>query len=52
MLAQRISLHSFWCLPQGKREKIEIMEFNVQLQNINLLYLGATVLILLDRSCA
>ena len=40
----------YWCLPQGKRTASEQREFDGQLRNINLLYLGFSVLILVDLS--
>ena len=41
----------FWCMPQGKsKTAVEKREFATMLPNINLLYLTATVLILLDMS--
>uniref|UniRef100_A0A6T8Z4W3 Heterokaryon incompatibility domain-containing protein n=1 Tax=Haptolina ericina TaxID=156174 RepID=A0A6T8Z4W3_9EUKA len=38
------------CMPQGERTKEEQEAFNLMLGNINLLFLGASVLILLDMS--
>ena len=38
------------CLAQGKRTPTDKAEFQRMLANINMLYLGATVLIQLDRS--
>ena len=42
--------YDFWSLPQGKRSDHEEAEFKRQLPSINRLYLGASVLILLDIS--
>ena len=39
-----------WCLPQGKRSKEEQALFDRSLPHINLLYLGCTVLVLMDLS--
>ena len=39
-----------WCLPQGDLTPEEKAEFVRMLREINLLYLGSTVLILLDLS--
>ena len=41
---------SFWCLPQGKRTPVEKVLFQHGLNNVNLLYVGMHVLILLDLS--
>ena len=41
---------SFWCMPQGERTPAEKVEFVHMLQNINVLYLSLSVLILLDLS--
>ena len=38
------------CLPQGRRQYWEDYQFRLTLPNIDLLYIGASVLILLDRS--
>ena len=37
-------------MPQGERTEKQKAEFDMVLPNINLLYLGATVLVLLDLS--
>ena len=37
-------------MPQGERTEKEKAEFDMMLPNINLLYLGATVLVLMDLS--
>ena len=43
--------YDYTCMPQGdKRTPEEKAEFTVMLRNINMLYLGATVLILLDMA--
>ena len=42
--------YDFWCMPQGERTKLEKIEFSHMLRNVNLLYLGMRVLILLDLS--
>ena len=39
-----------WCLPQGVRTPAEELEFKTMLREVNLLYLGMSVLILLDLS--
>ena len=44
------SLADFWCMPQGKRTAAEKVAFDHMLSNINFLYLGCDVLILLDLS--
>ena len=44
------SLADFWCMPQGKRTAAEKLAFDHMLSNINFLYLGCNVLILLDLS--
>ena len=43
-------LGSYWSMPQGKRTPAETEQFRWMLQNANVLYLGARVLILLDLS--
>ena len=40
----------YCCVPQGEKNRLEVQEFSMMLANINLLYLGSTVLILLDQS--
>lgn len=40
----------YCCMPQGFRTDAEEVEFKLMLTNVNMLYLGAAVLILLDRS--
>ena len=40
----------YWCMPQGSRTPSEQAEFDRQLPNINLLYLGGSVLLLVDLS--
>jgi len=40
----------FWCMPQGKRTGPERVQFMHMLKNVNLLYLGTSVLILLELS--
>mmetsp|Transcript_20026 Transcript_20026/g.40664 ORF Transcript_20026/g.40664 Transcript_20026/m.40664 type:complete len:517 (-) Transcript_20026:44-1594(-) len=42
--------YDFWCMAQGKRTDAEKAEFKAMLKQINILYLGATVLILLELS--
>ena len=42
--------YDYFCMPQGKRTDEEKAEFEMMLPNINLLYLGATVLVLMDLS--
>ena len=39
-----------WCLPQGDRTEEEAADFGRMLREVNLLYLGSSVLILLDLS--
>jgi hypothetical protein len=39
-----------WCMPQGNKTTDELEAFDKMLTNVNLLYLGATVLIILDLS--
>ena len=39
-------------MPQGERTPNEEAEFARMLKDINLLYLGASVLIMMDRKCA
>ena len=40
----------FWCMPQGARSGGEKLEFDTMLRNVNLLYLGCSVLAILDLS--
>jgi biotin operon repressor/ribosomal protein L13E len=40
----------FWCMPQGKRTPAETVYFKWMLLNVNLLYLGTKVLLLVDIS--
>ena len=40
----------YWCMPQGQRSAAENAEFKHMLTHANLLYLGCSVLILLDLS--
>jgi len=42
--------YDYWSMPQGKRTEVEAVEFKHMLRNVNLLYLGMRVLILLDLS--
>ena len=42
--------YDYFCMPQGERTDAEKAEFDMMLPNINLLYLGATVLVLMDLS--
>ena len=37
-------------MPQGKKSPAERVQFEFMLQNVNLLYLGLKVLILLDQT--
>lgn len=39
-----------WCMPQGKRTQSEEAEFSQMLANVNMLFLGTRVLLLLDLS--
>jgi len=39
-----------WCMPQGNRTDVEQTSFDLMLSNVNMLYLGASVLIHLDLS--
>ena len=39
-----------WCMPQGERSPEEEASFRAMLANVNLLYLGMSVLVLLDLS--
>ena len=40
----------YWCMPQGKRTRAEKVLFKWMLSNVNLLYLGASVLLVVDIS--
>jgi hypothetical protein len=40
----------YWCMPQGKRTRAEKVLFKWMLSNVNLLYLGARVLLVVDIS--
>lgn len=42
--------YDYWDMPQGERTPAELVEFKHMLSNVNLLYLGMSVLILLDLS--
>ena len=42
--------YDHWCMPQGQRTASENLHFGWMLQNVNFLYLGCAVLILLDIS--
>jgi len=42
--------YDFWCMPQGSKKSVERFEFDEMLHNVNWLFLGARVLILLDLS--
>ena len=42
--------YDFWCMLQGSRSDIEQAEFEDMLGNVNLLYLSARVLIIMDMS--
>ena len=44
-------LRSYSCMYQAPRSFTQDIEFQEMLPNINLLYLGCKVLILLDMSC-
>jgi hypothetical protein len=46
----RLVWYDYWCMPQGTRSRAEGDHFKWMLQHINLLYLGCSVLILLDIS--
>lgn len=45
-----LSRSSYWCMPQGDRSPAEKAQFLWMLENVNSLYLGCCVLILLDLS--
>ena len=40
----------YWCMPQGKRSAAEDLEFKTSLAHANWLYLGASVLLIVDMS--
>lgn len=42
--------YDYWCMPQGERTPAENVWFKWMLANVNLLYLGAKVLLLVDVS--
>ena len=42
--------YDYWCMPQGERSGGEKLEFDTMLRNVNLLYLGCSVLALVDLS--
>ena len=42
--------YDYWCMPQGNRSPSQKLHFGWMLQNVNLLYLGLSVLVLLDIS--
>ena len=42
--------YDYWCMPQGDRSPADLVHFVWMLKNVNLLYLGCSVLILLDIS--
>jgi hypothetical protein len=46
----RYVFYDYMCLPQGDRTAEDKAEFYSMLPNVNLLYVGASVLILLDRT--
>lgn len=48
MMARAPAIADYSCMPQGTRTALEQTEFKVQLPNINLLFLGCEVLVLLD----
>ena len=41
---------SYSCMPQGKRTAVQESAFGLMLSNVNLVFLGCSVLILLDLS--
>ena len=43
--------YDLWCMPQGKRTVGQLARFDWLLSNVNLLFLGCSVLVLLDVSC-
>lgn len=46
-----MSVRSYTSMPQGERTLEEEEEFLRMLKDINLLYLGCSVLIIVDRAC-
>ena len=42
--------YDYWVMPQGKRTPAELERFKWRLRNVNLLYLGSSVLVLVDMS--
>jgi len=40
----------YWCMPQGARSPAEFQEFTLMLSSVNLLYISATVLCIVDLS--
>jgi len=42
--------YDYWCMPQGNRTLAQKVRFDWMLENVNLLYLGLSVIILLDMS--
>ena len=51
LLSRTTCRYDAWCLPQGKeRTEDELADFRRMLKEVNLLYLGTSVLILLDLS--
>uniref|UniRef100_A0A7S2D976 Uncharacterized protein n=1 Tax=Haptolina brevifila TaxID=156173 RepID=A0A7S2D976_9EUKA len=42
--------YDYWCFPQGKRTELEAQDFMWQLSNVNALFLGLSVFILLDSA--
>ena len=42
--------YDYWCMPQGNRSPSDKLHFHWMLGNVNLLYVGCSVLILLDIS--
>ena len=44
------SLGQYWCMPQGERTREEALEFSRMLPEINLLYIGCSVLIIQDNN--
>ena len=41
--------YDYWCMPQLERSEAEEVSFAAMLRSVNLLYLGGTVLVLLDE---
>ena len=42
--------YDYWCMPQGNRSPAQRVSFDYMLQHVNYLYLGCSVLVLLDLS--